>query len=373
MANLDDRYLEYYIPLVQDFIRKVEPLRHPDIKGMPGPFLPLFGRSYACSALKLVVVGQDTRGWGDLLEFIAAEKANPGSKLVEGLKKFRSYDFTKWGAQRQTFWGFTMMFLAALHGRDDWGAMKQGKMTEILDSFAWGNGNAVELNPHGDRGGREISRLWKSIRRAGEPLNRFRHIHKTLHPNVVVLMYRGIDIAAYFEGYRLDEVSGDGRLTHYKLPEAGVDVFHVPHPGSMNRREKPNYFRGKLTKLFNEYGLTAVFDKFSSGQEEGKKAIEYLRTNAPTITPSFDKYSFVTWVAEELKKRDAFMSVPTLMTLVNEKGGRTNYGERFSGGRGSYRLVSGTYHRLDRDGKACAARTVAEAFRRPNFEYAYGD
>lgn len=368
---MDKRYIEYFTPLIQNFIREVESLPHQDIKKMPEPFFPFFGKNYETSALKLVIVGQDTAWWGDLLEFIAAEKAKPGSKLVEGLNLFRAHEFTKWGGPRQSFWGFAMMFLAALHGKDDWEAMKQGKMVAILDSFAWGNGNAVELYSGRQAWIKVPPPYWESIRRAGEPLNRFRHIHETLRPDVVVIMYRGIHIPTYFEGYHLETVTKEGRLAHYRLPEAGVDIFHVPHPGSMNRIEGTDYFRDKLKELFVEHGFTSVFGNFLAGQEEGKKAVTFLHAKAPAITPNFDKYAFVSWVAEELTKRDAFMSVPALMELVNAKGGETNYGTAFSGGRGSYRLVSGSYWRLENAGQHDRAHNVAVAFRRPNFEYAY--
>jgi hypothetical protein len=65
------------------------------------------------------------------------------------------------------------------------------------------------------------------------------------------------------------------------------------------------------------------------------------------------------------------MSVPTLVSLVNGQGYLTNYGTEFSGGRGSYKLVSGTYHRFNSAGHADRARNVALAFRKPNFDYAY--
>jgi hypothetical protein len=367
----DKAYLDYYIPLIQDFVREVEPLAHPDIKLMPRPFFPLFGKNYEKSAMKLMIVGQDTAWWGDLLEFIASEKANPGETLTAALNTFRSHKFTSWGGPRQSFWGFAMMFLAALHGQDNWGAMKQGKMTEILDSFAWGNGNAIELHSSTPVKVGVPAAYWDSVRRAGERFNRFRHIHETLRPDVVVVTYLGINISTYFQGFDPKVIKKDGRLTHYRLEEAGVDIFHVPHPGSMNRKEGPDYFRDKLKDLFVEHGFNAVFKNFVSGQEEGKKAMEYLHEKAPVIAGSFDKYQFVAWVADELTKRDAFMSVPALVDLVNAKGGNTNYGTPFSGGRGSYRLVSGAYHRLVAAENPAGAHNVAVAFRRPNFEYAY--
>jgi hypothetical protein len=117
--------------------------------------------------------------------------------------------------------------------------------------------------------------------------------------------------------------------------------------------------------------LTAVFPEFLAGQEEGRKVMGYLQDKGPKIGEGCDKFEFVSWVAEELAKRKTFMSVPALMNLVDAKGGRTNYGETFSGGRGSYRLVSGTYWRMMAAERPEAAHNVAVAFRRPNFEYAY--
>ena len=114
-----------------------------------------------------------------------------------------------------------------------------------------------------------------------------------------------------------------------------------------------------------------TFPSFINDRNEATKTVEYLLKKAPRITADFTKYDLVAWVAIELAKQKAFMSVPTLVQMVQEQGGATNYGAPFVGGRGSYRLVSGTYHRLERAGKTDAAQAVAEAFRKPNFGYAY--
>lgn len=50
---MDKRYIEYFTPLIQNFVREVEELPHPDIKKMPEPFFPLFGKNYETSSLKL--------------------------------------------------------------------------------------------------------------------------------------------------------------------------------------------------------------------------------------------------------------------------------------------------------------------------------
>lgn len=193
----------------------------------------------------------------------------------------------------------------------------------------------------------------------------------TLQPHVAVIMYRGIHLPSYLEGCRYELVAADGRLAHYHLPESGTDIFHVPHPGSMNRIEGTEHFRDALKTAFQSRGLVAEFPRFLSGQKEGEQVVNYLMRTAPDPSEEFHKYKFVAWMAVELRKRDAFMSVPALIEVVNARGYTTNYGTAFEGGRGSYKLVSGTYHRMLEWDYPDDARAVAEAFRQPNFEYAY--
>jgi hypothetical protein len=371
MATLEEKYIAYYKPLVREFVEKAGSLRHPDIKQMPEPHFPLFGKDYETSALRLAIIGQDTRGWGDLRNFLATEKVSPGSQLQGGLEEFREHEFTEWGNTRQTFWGFAMMMLAAMHGQENWGLMKQGKMIEILNSFAWAECNAIELHSS------KPSKLgvpwdyWKEVREAGKHLDRFKHIAETLRPHVAIILYRGLNPSVYFEGYEYEVISEDGRLVHYRLPEINVDVIHAPHPGSMNRIEGADHFVAKIREIFLQHKITVPFPEFLSSQADGAEVMDYLLKRMADIGAGQDKYEFVARVAEELAKRETFMSVPALMDLVNAKGGRTNYGTQYEGGRGSYKLVSGTYHRMMAAGTPDRAHNVAVAFRRPNFEYAY--
>jgi hypothetical protein len=369
MKSITESYFDHFTPLVQKFLTEMDEIELPSIKNIPEPFLPAFGSRFEQSALRLILIGQDTRGWGDMHDFLGVERSNPGRRLRDNIDEFHSKSFTNWGARRQSFWGFAMMFLAALHGQEDWEAMKQGEMTQILDSFAWGNGNAIEI--YSDRLNGVSRECWEKVRRAGNEFNRFSHVVETLKPHVAVIMYRGIDLKSYFKGYRYELVTSEGRINHYRLTEKNIDVFHVPHPGSMNRIEGTDYFRDKLRDLFVSHGLSAFFPEFLENHEQGKKSMEYLSQNAPKYEKNSDKYIFVTWVASELRKRDTFMSVPALCNLLNQKGYRTNYGTEYLGGRGSYKLLSGTYWRLKNAGNHTDAENVALAFRRPNFEYAY--
>ena len=369
-STLKDRYLAHYLPLVRDFVQEVDALGLDLAPKVAQPFLPLFGEGYERSALRMVIVGQDTKYWGCLKTFLQTEKTNPGVNLEQNLAEFRAHLFTSWGATRYTFWGFAMMFLAALHGKPDWGVMKRGAHAEILSSFAWGNGNAIEY--HGSSPKHMPWEKWELVRRAGARFDGLHHLIEALSPRVVVVLWKDMHPPSYFAGYEYSQTEEQEGVRHYRINTADLDVLHVPHPGRMRWESTPaEDYCARLVGQLQSRKLDVAFPAFVQQHTDSENVVEHLRKAAPRRDDQFDKFKLVEWVAEELKKRGSFMSVPTLCDLLNGLGYTTNYGTAFSGGRGSYRLISGTYHRLEHAGRGDRARMVAEAFRRPNFEYAY--
>ncbi len=368
--------VQYYTPLIQEFLQALDGVSIPKSNHLPEPFFPVFGTRYADSALRLIIIGQDTRGWGNLRKFLADSTTPSGGRIESHFDEFGTHAFTQWGGNRHTFWGFAMMFYAALHGRSDWGMMKQGAMTEILNSFAWGNINAVELHKStvADLG---VSwDKWENVRKAGAHLDRFRHIVATVKPEVAVITCSGMNPETYFEGLRFEHVATEAGVTHYRLPDEKIDVFHCPHPGNMKFNQGADHFCTILRDRMITSGMVKQFPEFMRGDKESQDILSHLLTKAPAPDDDFDKYTFVSWVAEELTKRGTFMAVPTLIELVNKHGYTTDRGTPFLDSRGQYKLVSGAYHRQmdfgtpEGDDKA---HNIAVAFRRPNFEYAYNN
>jgi hypothetical protein len=374
---LRDSFFAHYIPLIQDFRNELEAQSLGSLSSLPQPFLPLFGDGYERSALRMAIVGQDTKGYLDLQTFLDQEKAKPGKGLETALQGFQKREFIAWGKSRHTFFGFVMMFMAALHRLKNWEVMKKGACREVLSSFVWGNGNAVEywtssVFKQAARASAEypLKETWDAVRKAGARFDGINNLLQALRPKVVLVLWKNMSPATYFTGYKWDEhttMEGSGPVRHYRIPAEGVDIFHVPHPTRMKFEGGAGRFCDELTKLFYQNNLTVPFPNFVRQNNDSNGVVNHLRKFAPR---NVDKFGVVTWVAEELKKRESFMSVPTLCRLLNDLGYRTNYGTEFSGKRGSYRLVSSTYHRL----KACEpdqAALVAQAFRRPDFQYAY--
>ncbi len=369
-TSLKERYLAHYVPLIRDFVREVEEMKLEIKPKTPQPFFPLFGEAYERSSLRMAIVGQDTKYWGCLNNFLEMEKTAPGSSLEDDLEEFHDLDFKRWGATRYTFWGFAMMFLAALHGRSDWGVMKRGACTEILSSFVWGNGNAIE---YFDSTPKHMPwDEWERIRMAGERFNGIRHLVETVRPRVVVVLWKDMNPDKYFSGYeylRDDEREG---VRSYSIPSENLEIFHVPHPGRMRWEGIPaDHYCSQLVARLQSRKLTVAFPAFVQQNSDSNEVIAHLKSSAPTRGEGFNKFQFVEWVAEELRKRESFMSVPSLAHLLNDLGYLTNLGNEYAGARGTYNLISGTYKQLDRAGKSDRAQMVAEAFRKPDFEYAY--
>jgi hypothetical protein len=75
--------------------------------------------------------------------------------------------------------------------------------------------------------------------------------------------------------------------------------------------------------------------------------------------------------AERCGREGVTIPVPDLAPRLTAAGHLTGYGTPYKGGRGTYRLVRATYHRLIRAGLRAEAEMVARAFTRPDGRWAW--
>jgi|GEM_PF-1504563 hypothetical protein len=365
--------MAYYKPLVSDFQQKMKGVAIPGIERMPEPFLPLFGKSYPSAPVRIAVIGQDTKEWGDLRHFLKSPELWEKEIFNSRFNEFENHSFTGWGKQRQTFFGFVMKLLAEYHGRTNWKAMKKGAMREILDSFAWANCNAIELYSSSVKAKGVPKEFWDQVILAGRHFNKYSHLHRTLNPDVVLILHRKVNFDSYFFGFSKPKlVESIGRINQYEIEGISSKIFHLPHPQSMNRIEGTEFFFENLKSLFLVKGISIAFPLFLSGIRDGERALKFLEENAPRPPGTISKYDCISWIADELCKRDSFMSVTTLVQLLNRLGWRNSVGKKFSTRtRGPYSLVRSTYVHFAQREAVHQSHNIAIAFRKPNFEYAY--
>lgn len=84
-----------------------------------------------------------------------------------------------------------------------------------------------------------------------------------------------------------------------------------------------------------------------------------------------NKKEYITKLAIFLNGTGTTMNVKDLAGLLNWNGFRTDGDKRFTGGRGSYKLISATYDWLVKKGNKADADKVALAYKKPDGSYAY--
>jgi len=366
--NAKNKYFNYYKPLIDEFLKKVEKIELPEIEKMPEPFLNYFGKEYFSAQQRIVFVGQDTKWWGDLRQFIKSEKEKPLSKLEEGFTSFWNHDFRDWGANRYHFWGFIMMFFAQAHGikADDWTSIKLDKYSNTLDSFAWANCQPIEYYESTAKGLGVSREIWEKVREAGRVFYGIKHVIKALSPHVVVLLHKNVD--DYFEDIELVPKSESKYYGHYVIEDKGIHVIKLCHPNYMRMisSEMPaEEFASWLNKKLFSIKQDSLIDPERSGEQKIIAKIQKIKR------PD-SKYDFIFELAKQLREGNMFMSYRGLLKILNDFNYRTDKGTEYVIDAKRCRVVSAAYKRaksekLDED----LADTIATVFVRPDFTYKY--
>ena len=381
---LHARYCEHYRPLVQSFAQELASVKDSALlRYIPELFLPSWGKHYEMSLTKLVVLGRDTYGWGsgipNFLDQVQEEKWND----IFNIDEFQNLNFLDWGANRRyTFFGFVLYFLAWLYGVENWEYLKQGKHLNILHSFAWGNANSIERwdspslkkvrakIPKDEQG--PFGRVYDCVKRASRVFDDYRHLEEILAPDVVFATCQKSDCDFF--------LSKSNPKLLQKIPEADLWVYEVgnalivniPHPmGIMYRSDdhKADYYAKELRRILEQYGkILPMKDEFVKDGELADDFLNFIQQKLDSKTMS--TRDAVVMIASELRKQDACMTVPFLCRVLNQSGFRTNWGYEYSGGRGSYRMLSWFYWHY-KTADPVVAEDIARAFKRANGSYAY--
>lgn len=232
MDDLRERFDSIFHQRALAFVGAVENI---DVRGIPEPHLPHWGVNYESSALKIGIVGRDTRGWGQMSNFIQAVKANPISAIHRGEDEFNSLDFTGWTNNfRTSFWDTSMKFLAGLHNIPDWKLLKKRKEESVLRSFFWANVNSVERYEVTPKEQGVAWETWRKIKDASEQhFDSLTVLLDIFRPHIVIVM--NWEPHAHFLDIRLSwEEFGNHQAYAFHEP-SHTHILAMAHPTWLNR------------------------------------------------------------------------------------------------------------------------------------------
>ena len=361
-----------YRPLLDEFVKELA--KHPltDYAGIPHPFLPEVGRNYDHALKRIAIVGKETRGWGPNLDRFIPDYLTNGFDFSMEMAEFRNLDFkdSSWMGGRPTrasFWGFWMNVLAKVYGVQEWTEIRDGKFDILLDSFVWGNANAIETCTSAgvDAGAAGYSRAKKLAEKKFDSINL---LEKATDPHVVILLCSIGERNRYLrDGFSLVEVVED-RVSVFRRD--GLLVFHAPHPNNQRMYAGgAEVFAVIIRDLLAKYGL---FCPLPDVLHNGLLPATSQALIAECV--GIHKFDAIAKVALELRRQHSFMTARSLcLDILNPAGHRTNYGTPYTGNKkGPCRLVSTAWNHFQNE-ENCPdiAEAIALSFTDINGEYAY--
>ena len=367
--NVEEKFNTVYQPLVDEFISELEKRPYSDYAGIPHQFLPAWGKNYENALIRIAIVGKETRGWGpNLNEYIPLYKSGKYSFKMDRAE-FQNLDFrdASWMGNKPTrgsFWGFWMNVLAKTYGVADWEEIKRGKYDILLDSFVWGNANAIETVT--SQGVDAAAPGYACVKKASAKFDSIDLLVKVFAPHVVILTCADGERKRYLgDGFKFLETVDD-RVSVYT--RNCLYVFYAVHPnGQRYYAGGSDVFAGIMRDLLAKYNFFCPLPNVLT-----KGLTEKARKILVRECMGVDKYDAIAKVALELRKQRSYMSARHLCTeILNSSGHTTNRGEPFTGnGRGPCKLVSAAWGRFhgSNDG---IAEDIALSFTKDNGEYAY--
>ena len=367
-----DKIRMVYGHLLDEFVRELAKYPSTDYAGIPHPFLPEVGRNYDHALKRIAIVGKETRGWGPNLDKFIPDYLANGFDFSMEMAEFRNLDFkdSSWMGGRPTrasFWGFWMNVLAKVYGVQKWTEIRDGKFDILLDSFVWGNANAIETwtSDGVDAGAAGYSRAKQLAEAKFDSINL---LEKATDPHVVILLCSIGERNRYLgEGFSVAEVVED-RVSVFQRDD--LLVFHAPHPN--NQRwyvGGADVFASIIRDLLAKYGFFCPLpDVLHNG------LIPTTRQTLIAECAGIDKFDAIAKVAHELRRQHSFMTARSLcLDVLNPAGHRTNNGTPYTGNKkGPCRLVSTAWnHFQNGENRPDIAEDIALAFTDMNGNYAY--
>lgn len=237
--SLDLKFSEYYTPKINQFISLIE---GENLKNLPEPFLPVYGKGYCDSPARIMFMGWETRGGRDLKEFVETAKKELNSALYWMSDDF---EFRWWKSNfGSDFWTFNLKFLAKFHGMNNWKDFLYNYTGEqhehILNSFAWANCDAIERFEVTAQKQGVLKEDWQKVKNASEIFDSPQLIFKALKPDLVILEYWHKEEDWLLNGIKvITESEPHPYLWHYNclIDEKPMQLFWTHHPRAMPNKE----------------------------------------------------------------------------------------------------------------------------------------
>lgn len=230
-TELDNRHRTYYTPQIESFLAEIA---ETDPAGIPEPHFPVWGENYEKALIKIAIIGEETRGWGEMSHFINQAKTSPIDACRGYEEQFRSFGFTEWTNNfGKTFWDTGLKLIAGVHGISDWKQLKRKEVTQPLTEFLWANTNSIEGFGVTAKHNHTKHEDWEVYKKASlNHLDSLKGILITFQPDIIFILNWDLNENFMDVALEWEDMGSHQRRAHYK--PTGTKIIHTAHPTWLN-------------------------------------------------------------------------------------------------------------------------------------------
>ncbi len=229
-TDYQQKQKDVYTPIIAAFVDGLR-CEEFDSTGIVAPHIPACGPAYGKGLPKVAVIGEETRGWHPLSDFID----NPINAINQANSIFDDYVFTTWTNNfGKTFWDTAFKILANVNGEDNWKAVKNRQRKDILNSVLWCNCNSIEGYHITSEHNESIPESWTiSKEMSKKHFDKFELIESTFEPDITIIM--NWDVNAYYLDIKWDFLDEHLAIGY---TDKGSLVYRMAHPSWLNKNRK---------------------------------------------------------------------------------------------------------------------------------------
>ncbi|MCD8303304.1 MAG: hypothetical protein LUC86_00520 [Prevotellaceae bacterium] len=370
--NLKNRFISEYERAVEQF--RDELLSdgiQPDIyQGMPEPHLPIVGKTYYEAKYQLAFYGIDTYGWGDLPDFLNKAKKSIEDAILSGQSSLDNQECLGWvNNSHNSFWDFIFQFLAVFY-HVPLNEIMEKQHPEIIQSFVWGNTNAIERYTVSAQGAGVSEDIYDKVKRASKIFDGASRIINSVNPKVIIVLNWSEAeewLTAFKDKTNVLKQELNDHFIYYYLRDSNTHIFWTAHPRWLSMKVG---FKEQIQMIVGKFKEFNIWNELPPEQYTSLPTKEDIPTDKSSMEY---KRGLIAKLATFLTETNTVISGGDLANIFNRNGIRSQYGEEYDPhGRGIYVVIKKTweyFHGEKNDGSM--AYNIARSFTNAAGEYAY--
>jgi len=196
--------------------------------GMPAIHIPIIGKNYDTSLIKMAFYRKETYYWYSFKGFMEASKISSEKAFEYSTKSTTPFDYLKWTNNFGTsFWDYFFKFLSVFY-KQKISLHYEKEAGYLLESFIWGETNSIERYTTTAKYEGSKYEDWEHIKNCSKIFDTAKYTLEICKPDIMIIMDWEADERWLTSGVKVDHVELYDHHLYYNV--SNTDVYWLAHP-----------------------------------------------------------------------------------------------------------------------------------------------